>query len=173
MIYVLAYPVFAPATAVRIDTFRAAHEPARAKLVAPHITLVFGLRRVQAAAFIEFCQTQIGSQPSLPITFDGSEIVHDPFEATHKIVLTCATGRAALHALHQSLYDGPHAAELDPSIPYRPHMTVATNRDRAALDRLDIRALGPFPISGTIQALDVVEHRGDVLVPHARLPLGS
>ena len=42
MIYVLAYPVFEPNSAERICAFRAEHEPERANLVPPHITLVFG-----------------------------------------------------------------------------------------------------------------------------------
>ena len=43
MIYVLAYPVFEPMSAERINAFRAKHEPDRAKLVPPHVTLVFGV----------------------------------------------------------------------------------------------------------------------------------
>ena len=51
MIYALAYPVFDPSTARAIDAFRTAHEPERARLVAPHVTLVFGLTSISARDF--------------------------------------------------------------------------------------------------------------------------
>ncbi|MAC76604.1 MAG: hypothetical protein CML66_00880 [Rhodobacteraceae bacterium] len=53
--------------------------------------------------------------------------------------------------------DTAQRAERKDDIPYRPHMTVATNPDRAIIERLETSSLGGFPLLGTIRALEVVK----------------
>ncbi|MDJ0823073.1 MAG: 2'-5' RNA ligase family protein [Paracoccaceae bacterium] len=156
MNYVLAYPTFDDAVTRRLNAFRTAHEPERAKLVRPHVTLVFGVRSVLPSDFIAFCTSQIGNMVTIPVTFDNAKIAHDPYDKAYKMMLSVSKGRAALTDLHKRLYDGPHRQEFDNTIPYQPHMTVATNPNRAALDLIDISAIGTFPIQGTIREIEIV-----------------
>ncbi len=172
MIYVLAYPDIAPAPAQRIDQFRRAHEPDRAKLVPPHITLVFGVQGQHQAVVLRRCHEVARSSAPFAIEFSRCDVVYDPFEKTYKLFLMCALGKDALTDLHNRLYDGPHRAELNTDIPYQPHMTVATNPDRAAIERLDLGDLGPLPIAGTIRALEVVALRDGKLRALDTVPLG-
>ena len=157
MIYVLAYPEFRPSVAEGINWFRTAHEPERAKLVPAHITLVFGLRKAQPHEFLAFCEDVAKHASELSVEFTTSEIVYDPFEKAHKLFLLSSIGTCALTALHNQLYKGPHRAELNLNIPYRPHMTVATDEDRRIIELLDVSTIGTLPISGTISSLQVVE----------------
>jgi 2'-5' RNA ligase len=157
MIYVLAYPRFEPRVARNIAAFRSAHEPERAILVDPHITLVFGVRIAEPGAFAAFCQRAASRAREIPVEFSGSEIGYDPFEKTHKLFLVSSVGTDDLLALHERLYDGPHRRTLHPGISFKPHMTVASNRDQSIIERLDVMEIGSFPIAGRICALEVVE----------------
>jgi 2'-5' RNA ligase len=157
MLYVLTYPEFETLKAMEIDRFRSAHEPERAILVPPHITLVYGLRHANTQDIISLCEVAAENLPELTIEFADSEVAYDPFEDTHKLFLICKTGRDALITLHDQLYNGPHRAELNSTIPYFPHMTVATNADRTLITQLDVAEIGAFPIEGIVKSLEVVE----------------
>ncbi|MEW9919939.1 2'-5' RNA ligase family protein [Marimonas sp. MJW-29] len=163
MIYVLAYPEFSADTARRIAHFRALHEPARARLVAAHITLVFGLSKSSSQDVLARCEKTAPRFSPIPVEFTETRLGHDPFEDTYKLFLMCETGRESLTALHDLLYDGPQRAELSPDIPYEPHMTVATHEDRRAIAKLDTSALGAFPICATIRELTVVRRDAGML----------
>ncbi|MBA3910167.1 MAG: hypothetical protein C0524_09835 [Rhodobacter sp.] len=171
MVYVLAYPEFEPSVAKNIARFRSAYEPERAKLVPPHVTLVFGLVNVHPPEFVAFCEKVAESAHVLEADFVATEIVHDPFEDMHKLFLLISTGKDDLTALHERLYRGPHQSELHPTIPYRPHMTTATHADRAIIQRLDESAIGTLPISGIIHALEVVELVDKTLSSLRSIPL--
>jgi 2'-5' RNA ligase len=171
MIYVLAYPEFEPSVAESINRFRFANEPERARLVPPHVTLVFGMRTPHPQDFLTRCEGVAGHVSELAVSFTASEVVYDPFEKTHKMLLPISTGKRTLIALHQQLYDGSQLAELNPDIPYRPHMTVATNEDRTIIERLDVATLGAFPLSGRIRAIEVVELADNTLHPLRTIPL--
>lgn len=171
MIYVLAYLEFEPSIAESIHRFRSAHELERARLVPPHVTLVFGMRNTRPQDLLTLCEDVAGRVSELTVSFNEGGIVYDPFEKTHKLLLFCSTGKRRLIALHQQLYEGPHRAELNLDIPYRPHMTVATNKDRTIIERLDMAAIGDFPIAGTISALEVVELVDNTLQSFRTVPL--
>ena len=173
MIYVLAVPQFEPNVAVKIDRFRSVYEPERAKLVPPHVTLVFGLRDVRPQDLLAHCEAMARPLPQLAVDFTVSEVVYDPFEDVHKLCLLSAGGAQALTHLHHQLYDGPHRSQFNADISYRPHMTVATHKDRATVERLDVAELGVFPISGTIKAIEVFELVENALRSLGSIPLGA
>ncbi|MEL7212216.1 MAG: 2'-5' RNA ligase family protein [Pseudomonadota bacterium] len=173
MIYVLAYPAFEPNTAARIRTFREMHEPDRAKLVPPHITLVFGMDDIHLAAVSERVDTVSRQARAVPVLFDRHVSAFDPFEETHKIFLLCGDGRAEITSLHTQLYDGAHRSELSPAHSFEPHMTVGAYRDGAALDRVDISAVGQFPIKGLVSSLELVRLDGEKLTTLRSMPLGA
>lgn len=156
MIYVLAYPEFEPACANQICGFRAEHEPERAQLVQPHITLVFGVQIKHLQTITELAETISRKTHAFPITFNTHTIEFDPFEQKYKIFLLCGEGRCALSALHNQLYDGEHRAELSSKHPFRPHMTIATCDGRAEIERVSVAQAGTLPIYGKLCALEIV-----------------
>ncbi len=171
MIYVLAYPQFEPRIASQIGTFRSEHEPERAKLVPPHITLVFGVRDADPSHIISLCEGAALTTSQIDVTFDRVEVVEDPFEKTCKLALICSKGGRDLNALHEQLYDGPHRAEFNADNPFRPHMTVATKADRQVIEATDPAPLGAFPIPAIIKGLDVVQLVGGTLTSLASVKL--
>lgn len=157
MIYVLAYPQFEPSFAERIRRFRTENEPARAELVPPHVTLVFGLMNIRPHEFLEHCEAVASRSSQFEVSFVSEEITHDPFEQTYKLLLVSSAGSSQLAALHEQLYEGAQRAEQKEDFPYRPHMTIATNPHRTIIERLETSSLGGLPLLGTIRALEVVK----------------
>ncbi|MEO0677434.1 MAG: 2'-5' RNA ligase family protein [Pseudomonadota bacterium] len=156
MIYGLAYPAFDAESAARIHAFRARHEPKRARLVPPHVTLVFSVANAHPPAILALVEKVAGTSGAFPMIFDRCVIEYDPFEATRKHALLCGEGGAHIRALHERLYAGPHRSELSADHPFKPHMTIASHTDRADAERVDLRALGALPIRADITALHVV-----------------
>ncbi|MFK7871180.1 MAG: 2'-5' RNA ligase family protein [Roseobacter sp.] len=164
MIYVLAVPQFDAAQSGRVESFRALHEPARARLVPAHLTLAFSLSRTPATEVIEQCQKLAADTPEFKVAFSRAETEFDKYEHTYKLLLTTSTGSALVKQLHRSLYDAFPLEEFDANLPYRPHMTVATHPKRKVIEALDISQLGRFPFFGRVKSLNVVSvSRGRVL----------
>ncbi len=156
VIYVLAYPVFEPNSAQRIRAFRTKHEPERAKLVPPHITLVFGAANEHLQAIAGLVDKVSGQTKAFAVTFDGYAIEFDPFEKKHKVFLFCGGGNGRITFLHNRLYEGAHSSELSSAHPFKPHITIATYDERPDVEQVDISAVGELPIRGELSALELV-----------------
>lgn len=171
MLYVLAFPKFETTLTSSLARFRAKHEPERAQLVRPHITLVFGLSGVDSEAFADFCQDTLSVAKPVPLDFDRFTVEYDPFEEKHKLLLQCGCGYDEIVSLHQRLYSGPHSQQFDHGQPYRPHMTIATNRDRASIAQLDPSVIGELPIRGILDIIELVSLNGGELKTLKSFPL--
>lgn len=171
MLYVLAYPVFDPSCAERINAFRERHEPKRANLVPPHITLVFGVAGKHLNTLSGLLDQVAADTGAFDVTFATSVIEFDPFEAKHKMFLMCDDGRDHITTLHTRLYDGAHRAELSAAHPFKPHMTVASCETRADVARIEVADIGAFPIRAAISALELVRLEGGRLTTLRTVPL--
>jgi 2'-5' RNA ligase len=157
VIHVLAYPVFDPGSAERIDAFRARHEPERARLVPPHVTLVFGVSDEHLPTVSGLVDMVSGRTRVFPVVFDTAVIAFDDFEKTHKVFLLCGDGSERIKALHEQLYSGEHRSELSSAHPFEPHMTVASHDTRSEMEQIDVSAIGDFPIRADVPALKLVQ----------------
>ncbi|MEM6460425.1 MAG: 2'-5' RNA ligase family protein [Pseudomonadota bacterium] len=172
MLFVLAYPKFAPLDAKSIARFRSANEPERAKLVDPHVTLVFGMKNALLPDLAIACGGVARITSKFAISFTASEIVYDPHEGVHKLCLLVSEGRQEIVALHEDLQDGPQQDQRDTKIGFSPHMTVATNRKRSIIEELDTAAIRHFPIAGIIEKLHIVKLAEETLHPLETFELG-
>lgn len=163
MIYVLAYPNFNEQVTCRLDDFRCIHEPERAKLVAPHVTLVFGVPQKLAEDVVHISRQVANITSPFSLEFLNHEISYDSFEEVHKISLGCSKGANFLISMHEKFYQGPLQDELHVDIPYRPHMTIGANANISKLENVDISTIGSFPIKAEIKSLNVVELSGNKL----------
>lgn len=164
VIYVLAYPEFGSLVARRIDRFRSIHEPERAKLVPPHITLVFGLEHAYRERIAALFDVVSNRTPELAVQFETHEIRFDPFEQKYKMFLICGKGRDALTAMHNRLYQGAHRSDFKSEQPYRPHMTIASDADRATVENLDVSEVGELPIPARVGQLALVQLVDETLI---------
>ena len=147
MIYVLAYPVFDQRSAELIRAFREKHEPQRAKLVPPHITLVFGVANEHLETVSGLVDVVSRRSSAVPVAFDSHVTEFDPFEKKHKIFLRCSQGKAAVTLLHNRLYAGAHRSEFSLSHQFKPHMTIGTYNEQTDVDQVDVSAVGQFPMT--------------------------
>ncbi|MEM7743303.1 MAG: 2'-5' RNA ligase family protein [Pseudomonadota bacterium] len=156
VIYVLGYPDFEPLLAERITAFREKHEPQRAKLVPPHLTLVFGVKEEHLQAVAKRVEDVSRQTQIFSIAFDATTIDFDPFEQKYKIFLLCGKGRKQISALHNQLYEADYRRELVSSQPFRPHMTIATYDKNEDIMRVDVSEAGSLPIYGRLRGLALV-----------------
>lgn len=170
VIYVLAYPVFEPNSAERIRAFRTKHEPERAKLVPPHITLVFGVANEHLQTVAGLVDMASGQTKAFPVVFDGYVTEFDSFEKKHKMFLLCGGGNERITSLHNRLYEGAHGLEWSSAHPFEPHMTIATYDERADVERVDISAIGELLIRGKLSALELVRFEDGRLTPLKTVP---
>ncbi|MEX0285258.1 MAG: 2'-5' RNA ligase family protein [Paracoccaceae bacterium] len=164
----LAYPEFTHDVAAQIDAFRAAHEPDRARMVAPHVTLVFALPDVEERTLSKW-RDVTASTPAFSVSFAKARPEFDPHEGTHKLFLDCDAGSDELSRLHIALNEAAGASVV-PS--YQPHMTVATNRDADRIAALDLSELPPLPFYGQVKQLVAERLEDGMLTTLAQLPLG-
>ena len=171
VIYVLAYPELERRSAERVSTFRATHEPERARLVPPHVTLVFGVANEYLGEVTGLVDTVSHQIEAFPILFDDCVIEFDPFEKTYKLFLLCGEGSEQISALHNQLYQGRHRSELSSAHPFKPHMTIATYKELADLEKVDFSAIGELPIRGNLSAMALVQLEDGCLTTLKTAPL--
>jgi len=171
MIYVLVYPAFDDRLMGSIQAFRLTHEPDRARLVPPHITLVFALHQVEEEAFLSHCDHIAQQRCPFSVSFCFFRAAFDPYENMHKLMLSCGEGKLPLTQLHDDLYSWlKHHGHCQPS-GFSPHMTVATHPDRDQIEKIDLRTLGKLPLHAEVRALEVVKLHGGKLSLLQSVPL--
>ena len=163
MLYVLSYPVLARADHERIEAYRRAYEPERARLVPAHVTLVFGVRSIETRELASQVAALAWKKSAFEVIFDRAEQTKSP-GGVHNVFLLACEGALALETMHQELYAGPLGSELLPGIPFRAHMTVATaaSADLIQPAMKDVPKLG-LPIRGLINALNIVSLENGIL----------
>ncbi|MGR3492789.1 MAG: 2'-5' RNA ligase family protein, partial [Shimia sp.] len=140
-------------------------------LVPPHLTLVFGVNAAHLPAVEALAVRAARDVPAFCVAFTGHVVEADPFEGAYKLFLTCGAGADRVMRLHHQLYDGPHRHALSADYPYRPHMTIATNRSRAAIESAAAELPVSLPATARIGALSVVRLQDGQLSTCATLSL--
>lgn len=173
MHYVLCYPKLEAKDLARIEAFRRAHEPSRAKLVPAHITLVFGVTSIDAAGLAAVATAVAATTAAFDVSLDKIDVNVSEGSADNTMSLIVGQGREQIIALHEALYAGVLAKERRHDIVFTPHMTIATDADyKRVLGAIsDARAIA-LPIAGRVDALEVVTLTGDTLRHIATITLG-
>ncbi len=172
MHFVLCYPKLASADHEAIEAFRRVHEPARAKLVPAHLTLVFGATSVTAETLARHCTVVAAANAPFDFAFTGMEVeAHE--NSDHNLFLKVGDGRDQLVALYQAFYAGAISRERRDDIDFTPHMTIATNADLKAIITCAVDAKPLSGIKGRIESLDVATLASGVLHPIATVALGK
>ena len=141
----------------RVEAFRARHDP-MSGLVRAHLSLVFPFGTALTALQVETHVRRVAGQwPPIPVTFRAVRQHANEF-----VFLMAGRGAASVTALHDALYTRSLRPHLRPEFPYEPHLTLARQRDPAALERAYEEARDTFH----------AEH-GDVMREVALLGVGA
>jgi hypothetical protein len=99
-------------------------------------------------------------------------VVNDDSAALFHAFLVPSIGEREITALHDVLYTGALASELRRDIPFVPHIGIATNSQKVAVQELvDELNSEPLNIDGVIEALTVSSYDGIRVDDYLRVPL--
>ncbi len=168
----LMYPEFAPEVRAWIDKYRTIYEPSRAKMVAPHVTLVFGIKQITEPALVELCEDVTRRRKAFDVVFSGTRFEQDALDGTFKGYLDIEAGADEVRDLHHALYQGPHANEYHRDIEFVPHMTIATIGNESECKRAMMQANNiAMPIFGRMNKISVVRLSDDKVSEIAEIKL--
>ncbi|MDR6291977.1 2'-5' RNA ligase [Inquilinus ginsengisoli] len=170
-IAVVGYPAWSDADRDRVEGIRRRHDPAKAAMIAAHVTFVFPTGLLNEDAVLAHLHDRLRGDAPIEFTLSAAEPAVDDAMGEHLVFLLPGHGRVALTALHDRLYTGALAPALRPDLPYCPHITVARFADAAGAAALanDIRRDG-LSIAGRIEAVTVLRCTADSIRPVATLP---
>ncbi|MDH3207790.1 MAG: 2'-5' RNA ligase family protein [Gemmatimonadota bacterium] len=175
-LYTLGYPELSQPDAEFIEAFRREHDLPYRDVVAAHFTLLFGCGDVALSDYTSHVEQVAAGFP--PVSFNcryamlgsGADADRD----TAYVFLVPDEGYAALSLLHDALYRGLMEPFLRLDVPFIPHITIGTLRDRAEAkslcDELNERGLS---IQGRVANLTVGELTPDRIVDLSEHRLGE
>lgn len=156
-----------PASAVSwLQELRAKYDRKNARLVAPHVTLVFPTSSLPEERFVAHVVSCSRGANVGTVGFSAVRVFADGSADTHLVYLLPSFGAELFLQLHEKLYSGPLGPLSRPGSEYVPHITLGrfSSTDAAAAVAGQINA-APNPIAGEVEAIDIV-HVGEDLVRH-------
>lgn len=171
-LYTLAYPVIKVADRQFLDVFRRTHDQDRARRVAPHFTLLFGCNALTEADYLQHVQSAAKACTALRFCCRYAMLGADDQDDTAYVFLVPDEGWSGLSLLHDRLYADAMAPRLRLDLPFVPHITIGSLKDRVAAKRLcdELNTMG-LCVEGTVNELSVLAREGDALEPIASYPL--
>lgn len=156
-LFTLAFPELDDRDRRWIEAVRETHDPAMARRVAPHFTLVFGCNGVPVVDYLDHVSAIAAASSVFPFQCHRITMGHDHRGPIGYAFLVPDQGRSAFVRLHERLHSGSLHAFRSPDIAYVPHLTLA-RADTSAAVRPVVEKLnhGLQPIAGRIRAISVV-----------------
>lgn len=168
----ICVPEFPVPALAWLQDLRAKHDPKHFRLVAPHVTLIFPSWALPEDSFVAHVSSCLQGVRGAPVAFSSAQAFRDPARGAALVYLVASVGSDWLNRVHMKLNSGPLAAERRQDIPYVPHITVG--RFASALKAAKLaRQIGSDldPISGRVQAVDVVRVAQNAIRSVHRVPL--
>jgi 2'-5' RNA ligase len=153
----VGYPTLDDADRRWIESVRARHDPASARIGA-HLTLVFPAEAAPEPV-ADHVRDVAAHEAAIPFVLRRAEPCPDRVAgAGGHVFLVPEEGRDALVALHDRLYRGVLRPHLRSDLPYLPHLTVGAAGDLEECRRL-ARSLNEagLAVRGLVASLDLVE----------------
>lgn len=155
-LYTVAFPTLGADDVAWIDAFRQRHDADRRRMIAAHVTLVFGCTGVDREAHAAHVAAVAATFE--PIAFECRHAVlgADCEAGLAQVYLVPGNGSLQLTTLHDRLYTGPLQPFLRSDLPYLPHITIGQSRDRLDVQAWcdDLNARG-VRIAGAVRELTV------------------
>jgi 2'-5' RNA ligase len=155
MFTVYCIPEFSRPDIERIQSVRAPHDP-QAKLIGPHVTLVFPTLAATERRFIDHVTQVAGGVRAFRAAFRCAIVYKDSESPRTHAYLLPDDGNSQFVRLHHLLLTGPLERALKLDVPYVPHITLgAFDRPEAAKSAVDAFNQQPFTLSGSVNTVTV------------------
>ncbi|HUJ85311.1 MAG TPA: 2'-5' RNA ligase family protein [Burkholderiales bacterium] len=164
MLAAICIPRFPEEAAFWLQALRARHDPKYARLVPPHVTLVFPTDALPPARFVAHVISSVRAVKSGQVEFLWAREFADEGAHEHLVYLLPGIGADMFLQLHAKLYSGPLDARARCASAYLPHITLGrfSSADAAAAVAAGINAAANR-ITGAVEAVEIVQV-GDELV---------
>jgi 2'-5' RNA ligase len=169
---IVAYPTFSETNQAAIQAIRARHDPQFAMLD-PHFTLVFPVE-APLVDLVKEARSAANTAAAFSVTLHSVQAVRDVLGTGGHVFLVPEQGAREIAALNSRLYGGVLKWAHHVDIPYVPHITVAASADFSECEALAASLVRDRrEMTGSVEALSVVEIVGAGVLTVANLPLGG
>lgn len=155
-LYTLSYPELSAEHAAFVESFRQENDLPHGYVLAAHFTLVFGCDAVLEPEYLHHVESIAAGSRAIPFSCRCATPGTDRSDQGAHVFLVPDEGYDAISLLHDRLYTGFLAAFLDLDVPYVPHSTIATVKDKevaqALCDRLNLEGVR---VDGLLRSLTV------------------
>jgi 2'-5' RNA ligase len=155
-LFTVSYPEVSSEAASFMEVFRREHDLPQRDVIAAHLTMVFGCKALEPSDYTQHIAA-VASQ-SNPISFSCkyAMLYVDHLNDAAHVFLVPDEGYSAISLLHDRLYTGPLQPHLKLDIPFIPHITIGTLKDRSAAKTLcDQLNRSGVCVEGNLRALTV------------------
>jgi 2'-5' RNA ligase len=170
-VFVIAPLTLQPADAERVELLRRTYDP-NATVVAPHVTLVYGVDDGLEREAVRWARIQAGAFAAASLRFTLATVARDYENSAWYLFFMPKQIPAALAELHRRLNSGP--LEDAPDVPFDAHLTLGQFKERVLAEAVarDSNASG-IAIEGRIAALEVLLFDGKAARNRTVLPLSA
>lgn len=155
-LYTVSYPDVSPEASAFMESFRREHDLPYRDVVAAHFTMVFGCKTLALPDYTRHIAEVAEQSMAIRFTCRYAMLGADDFDDSAYVFLVPDEGYSGISLLHDRLYTGPLQPLLRLDIPFIPHITLGTLKDRAATKALcDELNRDGIRIEGTIRALTI------------------
>ena len=141
-----------------IEHIRRAYDPQQG-FVEPHFTLVFPFTGIPIERVVPHVASVVAATPTITFVLRCASAVRDPLSSRGHLFLLPEEGNDALRRVHDKLYSGALASELNADIPFVPHVTVGAFESYDEAERV-ARSLEPISIIGKLRRVELAEFDG-------------
>ena len=135
-LYTVCYPEVSPEASSFMETFRREHDLPYRDIVAAHFTMVFGCKTIELGAYTTHISVIAGQARPVPFSCRYAMLGIDDFDDSAYVFLVPDQGYSGISLLHDRLYTGILKPSLRLDVPFIPHITIGTLKDRAAAKAL-------------------------------------
>lgn len=135
-LYTVGYPEVSPEASSFMESFRREHDLPYRDVVAAHFTMVFGCKTLQIAEYTTHVSAIASQSRAVRFSCRYAMLGADDFDDTAYVFLVPDEGYSGLSLLHDRLYTGVLGPLLRLEVPFIPHITIGTLKDRAAAKML-------------------------------------
>jgi 2'-5' RNA ligase len=155
-LYTVAFPEVAPDAMSFIERFRQEHDLPYRDVVAAHFTMVFSCKTLEVPDYTTHIAAVASQSESIRFCCRYAMLGTDDFDDTAYVFLVPDEGYSHISLLHDQLYTGILQPFLKLDVPFIPHITIGTMKDRAAAKALcDELNRNGLNIEGSLRALTI------------------
>jgi 2'-5' RNA ligase len=135
-LYTVCYPDVSRQASSFMESFRREHDLPYRDVVAAHFTLVFGCKTIPVPEYSNHISAVASQWQSVHFSCRYAMLGADDFDDSAYVFLVPDEGYSGISLLHDRLYTGILGPLLRLEVPFIPHITIGTLKDRAATKAL-------------------------------------